>query len=113
MAKDDYFVIVYKMLDYLYDCLKKGREPEAAALRHDGKLFRIHPQYWLYIIEHLLSGGYIEGLRITKAWGMETVVEDFDCCRITPDGIAYLEDNAKLQRAKKALKELKEIIPGV
>jgi len=112
MAKDDYFVIVYKILDYLYDCLKKGKEPEAAALRHDGKLFRIHPQYWLYIIEHMQNGGYIEGLRIMKAWGQDTIVEDFELCGITPEGIAYLVDNTMLQRVKKALKEQKEIIPG-
>lgn len=113
MAKDDYFVIVYKILAYLYDCLKNGKEPEAADLRHDGRLFRLHPQYWLYIMEHLQDGGYMEGLRITKTWGKETLVDDFDRCRITPEGIAYLVDNSMLQRVKKALKELKEIVPGV
>lgn len=112
MAKDDYFVIVYKILSYLYDCLKNGREPEAAALRHEGKLFRIHPQYWLYIMEHLQGSGYIEGLRITKTWGKDTVVEDFDCCRITPEGITYLMDNSMLQKVKRLLKDVKEIIPG-
>lgn len=25
MARDDYHVIVYYLLSYLYDCLKKGR----------------------------------------------------------------------------------------
>ena len=27
MAKDDYFVIVYRLLKYLYDCLKKSEKP--------------------------------------------------------------------------------------
>lgn len=27
MAKDDYFVVVYKILKYLYECLKKGEKP--------------------------------------------------------------------------------------
>lgn len=35
-----------------------------------------------------------------------------DLC-ITPKGIEYLAENSMMQKAKKALKELKEIIPGV
>lgn len=33
MAKDDYFVIVYQVLKYLYECLKKGEQPESSYLR--------------------------------------------------------------------------------
>lgn len=29
MAQNDYFVIVYQVLKYLYECLKKGEKPEA------------------------------------------------------------------------------------
>ena len=29
MAKDDYFVLVYKILAYLYTVLKEGRSPDA------------------------------------------------------------------------------------
>ena len=32
MAQDDYFVIVYQVLKYLYECLKKGEKPEACRL---------------------------------------------------------------------------------
>ena len=32
MAKDDYFVIVYRLLKYLYDCLKKSSKPNAEVL---------------------------------------------------------------------------------
>ncbi len=32
MAKDDYFVLVYKVLSYLYACLKKGKNIEPASL---------------------------------------------------------------------------------
>ena len=40
MAKDDYFVIVYKILTYFYECLKAGKKPQAedyaAILSGDG-----------------------------------------------------------------------------
>ena len=32
MAQNDYFVIVYRILKYLYDCLKKGEKPEVEYL---------------------------------------------------------------------------------
>lgn len=32
MAQNDYFVIVYQVLKYLYECLKKGEKPEACHL---------------------------------------------------------------------------------
>lgn len=42
MAKDDYFVIVYKILAYLYMRLKSGEEIEAEMLMYDGSLFQIN-----------------------------------------------------------------------
>jgi hypothetical protein len=53
MAKDDYHVIVYKILAYLYSCLKKGENPEKEYLLCDGALFNINHTYWLYIIKNL------------------------------------------------------------
>lgn len=32
MARDDYFVIAAKILDYLYKCLKKGIAPDPELL---------------------------------------------------------------------------------
>lgn len=32
MAKDDYFVLVYKILAYLYTVLKEGRSPDPQML---------------------------------------------------------------------------------
>ena len=53
MAKDDYFVLVYKILSYLYAVLKEGRPPEEKLLRHDSPLLGVNEVYWTYIMEHL------------------------------------------------------------
>lgn len=42
MAKDDYYVIVYKILAYLYIQLKKGEAVEPEMLMYDGTLFQIN-----------------------------------------------------------------------
>lgn len=36
MAKDDYYVIVYKIPAYLYMCLKQGKDIEPEMLMYDG-----------------------------------------------------------------------------
>ena len=48
MAQNDYFVIVYRVLKYLYDCLKKGEKPEAEYLV--ASTYNIPENYWIYIL---------------------------------------------------------------
>ena len=49
MAKDDYFVIVYQILKYLYDCLKQGIKPDKEKLSYE--FLNIPPSYWEYIFK--------------------------------------------------------------
>ena len=46
MAKDDYFVLVYKILAYLYTVLKEGRSPDAKMLQYDSTLLGVNEPYW-------------------------------------------------------------------
>lgn len=41
MAKDDYYVIVYKILAYLYVQLKKCESVEGEMLMYDGDLLKV------------------------------------------------------------------------
>ena len=98
MAKDDYFVIVYQVLKYLYECLKKGERPEKEFLTENQ--YSIPKNYWEYILISLLNDGYLSGInpQSTKsgvAWGN---IEDI---LITPKGIEYLFENSMIQKVKK------------
>ena len=42
MAKDDYHVIVYQILSYLYRRLKKGEHVDAAMLAPESPLFKVN-----------------------------------------------------------------------
>lgn len=112
MAKDDYHVIVYQILAYLYQCLKKGEKVEEKNLEHNCKYFQINKDYWVYILYHMQESGLIEGILFVDIDDMElpypTQLED---CRITPMGIEYLCDNSFMEKAKKFLKDIKEITP--
>lgn len=113
MARDDYYVVVYQILAYLYTQLKAGDPVDQNLLKHDSKYLQINEKYWLYIMEHLVLEGYIEHITIKKTWGNQVVVSGLENCRITPAGIAFLCDNTFIEKAKHFLKDIKAIVPFI
>lgn len=112
MAKDDYHVIVYQILAYLYNCLKKDLEVEKDKLKPQGELFTINTRYWSFIISNLVNDGYIERVVLTDVWGEDyPQISNIENARITPKGIEYLTNNSFLNKAKEALKDVKAIVP--
>lgn len=111
MAKDDYFVIVYQILAYLYRCLKEGERVDPQMLMYDSPLLNINKPYWNYIIENMLQQGFIEGVTTTRAMGRTVLFTDFTDCRITPVGIEYLCENSTLKKAYRFLKDAKSLVP--
>lgn len=112
MAKDDYFVIAYRIMAYLYACLKAGEQPNFNIIRADA--LDISKNYWEYIIRHLYEDGYVEGISLIHTVGRSAagikLNADF---MITPKGIDFLLSNSAMSRAKDFLKTLKETIPGL
>lgn len=86
MARDDYYVIVYKILSYLYQCLKLGKK---------------------------IDEEYISNVQYDRTWCGEIIISNLDQAQITPKGIEYLDDNSLMEKAKKFLKETKEIMPFI
>lgn len=114
MAKDDYYVLAYRILAYLYVCLKQGQNPSMQYLVCDSDDFPVGKDYWNYIFEHLFTDGYIEGVTLLPIMEKQTPgVKLTERVRITPAGIDYLQNNSAMQKALGFLKNLKEIIPGI
>lgn len=113
MAKDDYHVIVYQILAYLYTQLKAGEPVDEALLKPDSSYLNINTKYWTYIIKNLVEMGLITGPVITEPWGRETIISELANTQITPKGIEYLCENSFLEKAKRFLKDAKAIVPFV
>lgn len=111
MAKDDYYVIVYKILAYLYVQLKAGEDIDSEMISHDSQIININEKYWNYIMRNLVNDGYIT-CDTTKAWG-DVIIFDLNTAEITPLGIEYLSDNTLFEKVKAFLKDMKEITPFV
>lgn len=110
MAQNDYFVIVYRVLKYLYDCLKKGEKPEAEYLV--ASTYNIPENYWIYILLSLINEEYIKGIRVDHTKD-GVILGDLQEAIITPKGIEYLFENSLIEKAKKTLKDVKDMIPFI
>lgn len=113
MARDDYPVIVYQILAYLYQCLKSGKKVEGKDISYSNKYFTINENYWRYIIVNLIRSGYIEGVKEVKTMEPLPNFTNLDDCVITPKGIEYLMDNSFIEKAKDFLKDVKSIVPFI
>lgn len=111
MAKNDYWVIVFKLLTYYYSMMKKGEpinENEISASK-----FGISIPYLMDIYRNLFDDGYLTGSYVREDYGLPPEINDFESVRITSKGIEYLEDNSRMKKIYATLKELKEWVPGL
>lgn len=112
MAKNDYHVVVYQILSYLYQCLKNDIQVDEKCINNDNKYISINLNYWKYIIINMVEQGLIRGVTITKTWG-DIVISNLADTQITPTGIEFLCDNSFMEKAKQFLKDIKEITPFI
>lgn len=96
MAKDDYFVLAYRVLAYLYGCLKADEAPLAEAVSPDA--LGIGGGYWRYLMENLSGEGYLSGVQAQRCSVLVRGIQ------ITPKGIEYLLENPLMGKAEKALR---------
>lgn len=113
MARDDYHVIVYQILAYLYQQLKKGLDVDPKKLEHNSNFLSINMKYWQYIMISLLEEGYIKGIVVEETIDGMLEIYNLGECQITPKGIEYLTDNSTINKAKEFFKDLKDVIPFV
>lgn len=94
LEKNDYCVVVYKILNYLYEMLRDGRPIYCNEIHNDGSIFpRLNSRYWGEIIEKLLGDHYII-LNSDKYYadGIELSFE-IEYYTITTKGIEYMYQN--------------------
>ena len=105
MAKDDYHVIVFRTLQYLYHQLKDGLPPEPEMLMPDSKIFEINEYYWKYVLRSMMEEDLIRGLTMNDdGSGPEQSSEMLKDIQITPKGIEYLNDNRMGQRGDQLIR---------
>lgn len=101
MAKDDYDVIIFKILVYLY-ALLKGKEIFDQD-KYNKAISRksINEEYLIRIYKMMSDDGLIEELHFKKAWGQDLIpLFDEKDMIITSKGVHYLQENSKMKEVK-------------
>ena len=75
MASDDFEVVAFKILSYLYRCMKVGKKVDIAALR---QLVGCNEAYFGAVVRSLQSKGYVEGFAFDS---LSESVKLRSCCR--------------------------------
>lgn len=96
MAKDDMEVIMYKILKYLYECMKKDIDPQMEDFSWNSKLFRIPQNYWCKIIVTLVRKGYITGFKIIDNTKDAPTIQTDRPFEITFEGVSVREGEIKV-----------------
>ena len=109
MAKDDYFVIAYRILTYLYECFKAGERPDSEF--YSPEALKIGNGYWVNVMESLSNERYITGVFFSEPIGGIRSAKIIDI-KITEKGITFLSENTMISKARKALKAVKDVVPG-
>ena len=116
MAKDDYHVIVYQILSYLYGQLKKGERIDPDMLSSSA-LFGINEKYRQYIIYNLHKDGLVTNIIVKESKYIDgetqLIIMGLENCQITPRGIEYLTENSFMEKAKEFFKDVKGIVPFI
>lgn len=101
MAKDDYDYIVFKILTYLYGCLKRKNIFDKKVFRDSIVTQEVQEEYLTDILRMMTRENLIEGLYFIKAWGNTYIlVSDLADMHITSEGIHYVLDNDKMRKIK-------------
>lgn len=102
MAKDDYDVIVFKILLYLYAVLKRKIVFDEKSFYH--AIGDVNKSYLVDILIYMQEESLILGLVTMKAWGNENILcSDLMNLKITVQGVHYLEENKKMNKIKEYL----------
>lgn len=105
MAKNDMEVIMYKILKYLYECMKSGKKAELKDFGWNSKLFNIPQEYWCDVIVILTTKGYIQGFDVIGGTKDGAQIQTKPPFKVTFEGRRFLEENSRMQVAKEYCSE--------
>lgn len=112
MAKDDMNLLMFKVLAYLYECIKNGEVPKSENFKVQNCFFAkdIKQEYLDFICITLEKEGYTQGFTSVKAWGGAEILLSHNA-KITPAGFEFLKENSAMKKAYNYMKEIKGWIP--
>lgn len=109
MAKNDMEVIIYKILRYLYECMKQDIAPDLQKYGWHSELIDVPQQYWCKIIRILVDKGLVTGFSIFASKDGIQIQTKLPI-EITYEGREFLRENSGMNKAKNFCGEAFEML---
>ena len=109
MAQDDMHVVMYRILAYLYACMKDGVVPDKGM--YNPEAMGINETYWNSIMAELSRRKLVQGVD-AKALADKDYVT-LGNARVTMEGVEFLMENSMMAKAKDFLMGIKAAVPFV
>lgn len=109
MAQDDMHVVMYKILSYLYDCMKSGVEPNRSLFAHDSDMLGIPRPYWVAVMVELSERKLVKGVGVLR--GSNSVDIALHRPTVTLEGVEFIQENSMMRKAYNFLKDAKALLP--
>ena len=112
MASNDMEVLMYKILKYLYECMKNGKKAKLEDFAWDSKIIDVSKEYWMEVIAILIEKEYMKGFIIThnKTKDVGLYIATDPPYKITYEGVCFLNENSGMKRAKEFCAETFNIL---
>lgn len=107
MAQNDMYVVMYKILCYLYDFMKRDVEPDAASFGYVA--MGVPERYWNDIVRELFRRHFITGVTVVPIGS--DVRLTFQRPRVTMEGVAFMQENTMMAKARDFLISTKAALP--
>ena len=100
MTSDDYEVVAFKVLSYLYACMKAGKRVDVAAMR---RLAGVNEAYFGMVVRGLQDRGLVSGFHFDGLSGCVIDSPDLATMRdpsVTMDGAVYVRENSRMEKVR-------------
>lgn len=108
MAHDDMHVIMYKILSYLYSCMKAGKRPDPESV--SAVKLGINEAYWSSVVAELVENGFVRGYIVDRSDDAVHVVPANPS--VTMAGVEFLMENSLMAKAKRFVMDMKGFVPS-
>lgn len=95
MARDDMHVVIFKILAYIYDCMKSGKDVDKSVIGFE--TLGIPEPYWTQIMRELVEHGYVGGVTVRTTTVKDVVL--LSDPKVTLDGVEFLMENGMMSKA--------------
>ena len=100
MSYDDFDVIVYRVLRYIYSCMKEGVQP---SLEKAQELSKCNDVYWSHVVRSMVDSGYVQGVKFHEYLDQPPVPFARNTLGISQKGAQYLQENSKMHEVAQFL----------